>query len=121
MFDEGGKNLLNGVKLSFERGFGFSQDPNLDSSAHCIDDNKIVYTLGKQIIQYEMLTENQKVVDQIEQDEEITSFIYFKNLMLEDNIMYSIYAMDKTYPSIIIKNYSKNNSQKFIMSHLEKE
>lgn len=56
MFDETGAVLLNGVKLTFERGFGFSQDPEIISPAHCIDDNKVVYLLGKQIIQYDMLT-----------------------------------------------------------------
>lgn len=56
MFDETGTVLLNGVKLTFERGFGFSQDPEIISPAHCIDDNKVVYLLGKQIIQYDMLT-----------------------------------------------------------------
>ena len=69
MFDETGTQLLNGVKLSFERGFGFIQNPTLNSPAHCIDDNKIIYLVGKQIIQYDMLTENQKVIDSIDQDE----------------------------------------------------
>jgi hypothetical protein len=41
--------------------------------------------------------------------------------MLDDNIMYSVYANNKTYPSIIGKNYSKNMTQKYVMSHLEKE
>ena len=69
MFDETGNILLNGVKLTFERGFGFNQNPSIQSPAHCIDDNKVVYLLGKQIIQYDMLTQNQKVVDQIDQEE----------------------------------------------------
>lgn len=68
MFDETGTQLLNGVKLSFERAFGFIQNPILKSPAHSIDDNKIIYLVGKQIIQYDMLTENQKVVDSIDQD-----------------------------------------------------
>ncbi len=38
--------------------------------------------------------------------------------MLDDNIMYSIHAMNKTYPSIITKNYSKNMTQKYVMAHL---
>lgn len=41
--------------------------------------------------------------------------------MLDDNILYSIHAMNKTYPSIIGKNYSKNMTQKYVMAHLEKE
>lgn len=59
---------MNGIKLTFERGFGFEQNPNINSTAHSIDDNKVVYILGKQIIQYDMLTENQKVIDNISQD-----------------------------------------------------
>lgn len=121
MFDETGTQLLNGVKLSFQRAFGFIQNPTLKSPAHSIDDNKIIYLVGKQIIQYDMLTESQKVVDSIDQDEQITAFIYFKNLMLDDNILYSTYAMSKTYPSIVSKNYSNGLTQKYVMTHLEKE
>jgi len=54
MFDDRG-NLQNGVKLSFEKGFGFNQDPSVNS-AQCIDDNKIIYILGKQMVLYDMLT-----------------------------------------------------------------
>ena len=38
--------------------------------------------------------------------------------MLDDNILYSIHAMNKTYPSIIGKNYSKIITQKYVMAHL---
>jgi len=54
MFDERG-NLQNGVKLAFEKGFGFNQHPSL-ACAQSIDDNKVLYTLGKQILLYDMLT-----------------------------------------------------------------
>lgn len=54
MFDDRG-NLQNGVKLSFEKGFGFNQNINV-TSAQSIDDNKIIYILGKQIVLYDMLT-----------------------------------------------------------------
>ena len=54
MYDDRG-NLQNGVKLSFEKGFGFNQNPSL-SFAQSIDDNKIIYTLGKQIVLYDILT-----------------------------------------------------------------
>ena len=54
MFDDRG-NLQNGVKLSFEKGFGFNQNINV-TSAQSIDDNKIIYILGKQIMLYDMLT-----------------------------------------------------------------
>jgi hypothetical protein len=36
-------------------------------SAHSIDDNKILYIVGKQLVLYDMLTENQKVIDSIGQ------------------------------------------------------
>jgi len=65
MFDERG-NLQNGVKLSFEKGFGFNQNLNVNR-AQSIDDNKIVYVLGKQIVEYNMLTENQRVIDEFGQ------------------------------------------------------
>lgn len=119
MFDDRG-NLQNGVRLSFEKGFGFNQDV-LVNSAQCIDDNKIIYILGKQIVLYDMLTENQKVIDNFGQEEEITCFKYFKNMMLDDNILYAVYAANKIYPTLVIKNFSKGHYQKYVMSHLEKE
>jgi len=61
MFDDHG-NLHNGIKLTFEKGFGFNQSLNVNS-AQSIDDNKIVYILGKQIVLYDMLTENQRLID----------------------------------------------------------
>lgn len=38
--------------------------------------------------------------------------------MLDDNIMYAVHASDKTYPSVIAKNYSKNMTRKYVMAHL---
>lgn len=38
--------------------------------------------------------------------------------MLDDNILYSTHAMNKTYPSIVAKNYSKGLNQKYVMAHL---
>lgn len=64
MFDERG-NLINGVKLVFEKGFGFNQGLGCAVS---IDDNKVVYTVGKQIVLYDMLTEVQRVIDNYSQD-----------------------------------------------------
>ncbi len=66
MFDERG-NILNGIRLAFEKGFGFIQDADINNSAHCIDDNKIIYILAKQIVLYDILTENQRVIDSIGQ------------------------------------------------------
>lgn len=68
-----------------------------------------------------MLTENQKIIDIFGQEEEITFFKYYKNIMLDDNILYSIYAENKIYPTLIAKNISKGSIQKYVMSHLEKE
>lgn len=119
MFDQRG-NLQNGVRLSFQKGFGFNQNSEV-SSAQSIDDNKIIYILGKQIVLYDMLSENQKVIDSIGQEQEITCFKYYKNLMLDDNILYAIYSANKIYPTLMIKNFSKGNTQKYVMSHLQKE
>ncbi len=55
MFDESGSTLLNGVKLSFEKGFGFHQNPDLKNGGYCIDDNRIIYLLSSQIVLYDML------------------------------------------------------------------
>lgn len=67
MFDESGKILLNGVQLGFEKGFGFNQSTSMRCNAYSIDDNKMVYLLGKQIVVYDMLAETQRVVDAIGQ------------------------------------------------------
>jgi len=65
-----------------------------------------------------MLTENQRVIDTFGQDEEVTCFKYFKNIMLDDNILYALGAPTKTYPTLALKNFSKGNSTRFILSHL---
>ena len=42
--------------------------------------------------------------------------------MLEDNILYSLSAENKIYPTLIVKNFSKGTiADKYVMSHLEKE
>jgi hypothetical protein len=119
MFDDRG-TLINGVRLAFEKGFGFNQSPAL-SCAQSIDDNKIIYTLGKQILLYDMLTEVQKVIDSFSQDEDITCFKYFKNMILDDNILYALGAPSKTYPVLVLKNFSKGNTHRYVLAHLEKE
>jgi hypothetical protein len=117
MFDERG-NLINGVKLMFEKGFGFNQGLGCAVS---IDDNKMVYTVGKQVVLYDMLTEVQRVIDSFGQDEEVTCFKYFKNMMLDDNLLYALGAPSKAYPSLVLRNFSKGNSTRYVLSHLEKE
>ena len=119
MFDDRG-NLQNGVRLAFEKGFGFHQGPT-PACAQSIDDNKIIYLLGKQIVLYDMLTEVQKVIDNFGQDEEVTCFKYYKNIMLDDNIMYALASPSKTYPVLVLNNFSKGNVNKIPLTHLEKE
>lgn len=77
--------------------------------------------LGKQVVLYDMLTENQRVIDAIGQEEEITCFKYYKNLMLDDNILYALYSANKIYPTLIVHNFSKGlPPQRLVLSHLEK-
>ena len=121
MFDDTGKTLLNGVQLTFEKGFGFNQAADMKNNAYSIDDNRMIYVLAKQIVVYDMLSENQKVIDSIGQEEEITCFIYFKNIMLDDNYIYAVQAINKTYPSIVLHNFSKGIQNRYVLSHLEKE
>ena len=108
------------MRLAFEKGFGFNQHPAL-ACAQSIDDNKVIYTLGKQILLYDMLTEVQKVIDNFGQDEEVSCFKYFKNIMLDDNILYALAAPSKTYPILVLKNFSKGNNNRYVLSHLEKD
>lgn len=120
MFDETGTTLLNGIKLSFEKGFGYNQNPDLKNNAHCIDDNRIIYILSSQIVLYDMLAETQKVIDNFDSDEEIGSMLYFKNIMLEDNIIYAFHNSNKSFPSLVVLNFSKNFTQKIMLANLEK-
>ena len=118
MFDETGATLLNGVKLSFEKGFGFNQNPDIKNTAHCIDDNRIIYLLSSQIVLYDMLAETQKVIASFQSDEEVGSMLYFKNIMLEDNIIYGLHNSNKSFPSLTVMNFSKNFSQKIMLANL---
>ena len=68
-----------------------------------------------------MLTEVQKVIDTYAQDEEVTCFKYFKNMMLDDNILYSLVSPSKTYPTIVLKNFSKGSHTRYVLTHLEKD
>lgn len=71
MFDESGTTLLNGVRLKFEKGFGFNQSPNIKNTAYCIDDNRIIYLLASQIVIYEYAgAVTQRVIDTFDYDEE---------------------------------------------------
>ena len=78
----------------------------------------MVYILGKQVLIYDMLTENQKQIDYFGQDEDVTYFKYFKNMMLDDNILYALSVPSRTYPSLVLKNFSKGSSVKFVLGHL---
>lgn len=121
MFDESGTTLLNGIKLNFEKGFGYNQDPCLKSNAYCIDDNRIIYVLSKQIVMYDLLAETQKVIDCFDFEENITAMLYFKNILLEDNIIFGIHCSNKSFPSVVIHNFSKNFTNKLMLANLEKD
>lgn len=121
MFDESGTTLLNGVRLSFEKGFGFNQSPNIKNTAYCIDDNRIIYLLASQIVIYDMLAETQRVIDTFDYDEEVGAMLYFKNIMLEDNILYALHGLNRSFPSLTIMNFSKNYPLKIVLANLEKE
>ena len=121
MFDESETNLLNGIKVNFERGFGYCQNPNIKSSAHCIDDNRIIYVLSSQIVLYDMLAETQKVIDCFDYEESVGALIYFKNIMLEDNVIYAIHNASKSFPSLVLHNFTKNYFQNIMLANLEKE
>ena len=119
MFDETNTTLLNGIKISFEKGFGFCQN-DTKNSAYCIDDNRIIYILASQIVLYDLLSESQKIIDIFDYEEEVGAMIHFKNIMLEDNIIYAIHNSNKSFPSLMMHNFSKNFNQKFMLANLEK-
>lgn len=121
MFDDLGTTLLNGIKVGFERGFGYCQNPALKNSAHCIDDNRVIYVLASQIVLYDMLAETQKVIDSFDIEESVGALIYFKNIMLEDNVVYSLENASKSFPSLILHNFTKNYTQNISLANLEKE
>jgi hypothetical protein len=121
MFDESGTTLLNGVRLSFEKGFGFNQSPHIKNTAYCVDDNRIIYLLASQIVIYDMLAETQRVIDTFDFDEEVGAMLYFKNIMLEDNILYALHGLNRSFPSLTIMNFSKNYPVKIVLANLEKE
>ncbi len=49
------------------------------------------------------------------------ALIYFNNIMLEDNIIYALHNSNKSFPSLVIHNFSKSFNQKFMLANLEKE
>lgn len=44
--------------------------------------------------------------------------IYFKNIMLEDNVVYAIHNPNKSFPSLIIHNFTKKLNQVFMLATL---
>ena len=47
--------------------------------------------------------------------------IYFKNIMLEDNVVYAIHNPNKSFPSLIIHNFTKKLNQVFMLATLQKD
>lgn len=41
--------------------------------------------------------------------------------MLDDNAIYAVQAANKTYPSIVLHNFSKGNQHRYVLTHIEKE
>jgi hypothetical protein len=54
MFDDKHQKILNGVTLAVSKAVGFNQQP-LQSNAYSLDESKIAYTCGKNIIVYDLL------------------------------------------------------------------
>ena len=65
-----------------------------------------------------MLAETQRVIDNFDFDEEVGAISYFKNIMLEDNIIYALHNCNKSFPSLTIMNFSKNYPQKIMLASL---
>ena len=76
--------------------------------------------LSSQIAIYDMLAQSQKLIDSFDSDEEVGALAYFKNIMLEDNIVYSLHSPNKSFPTLTIMNFSKNFSQKIVVDNLYK-
>jgi len=65
-----------------------------------------------------MLAETQKVIDSFDADEDIGAMLYFKNILLEDNIVYAIHSSNKSFPCLVMMNFSKNFVQKIMLANL---
>ena len=81
----------------------------------------MIYILASQIVLYDMLSETQKVISTFDFDESIGALLYFKNIMLEDNIIYALHTASKSFPSLVLHNFTKNFTQKIVLANLEKE
>lgn len=55
MFDDKHQKLLNGVSLAVSKALGFSQK-HLRSNAYSLDESKLTYVCGKNIVVYDLLT-----------------------------------------------------------------
>jgi hypothetical protein len=121
MFDESGTVLLNGVRMSWERGFGFCQNSMLSTSpAYCLDDHHIFYAVGSQIVMYDSLTETQKLVDGFDGDEELMGFVYYRSALFEDEVVYVLQSRVRG-SSLVLTNYSKATRQKVSLFNLERD
>lgn len=79
MFDEKKQKLLNGVGLAICKGIGFSQR-QMRHNAFSLDESKLAYICGKNIVVYDLKTEIQKVFERPEDEAEVTAFSFFKTL-----------------------------------------
>jgi hypothetical protein len=68
-----------------------------------------------------MLAETQKVIDEFEYDDEVSAMLYYKNILLEDNIIYAVRNNNKSFPSLVMLNFSKNLKQEILLANLERE
>lgn len=60
MFDDKHQKLLNGVNLGVAKALGFNQR-HLRTNAYSLDESKLTYVCGKNIVVYDLLSETQKV------------------------------------------------------------
>ena len=121
MLDEKDQKLLNGVSLVVAKELGFDQK-DLRTNAYSLDESKLTYACGKNIIVYDLLTETQKVFQRPCEEEGITAFGCFKTLYSEDYVIYAAKSNQRNVAAYVgIINVWKNNVRSYAVQNLESE
>ncbi|EGR27724.1 hypothetical protein IMG5_190190 [Ichthyophthirius multifiliis] len=121
MWTKGGTEFMNGVILKIQQSYGCQQNL-FKKNLYIINNNILIYTCGKHIIQYHMQQQKQTIIIKSIEDEQVVAMNYYYNIQREKlKIACGLQSTQDKYSQIKIykQKQQKNECKILLHSHIE--
>lgn len=117
MWSKNAAEFLNGVTLSLDVSFGYSQAP-IRKNVYFVAEDTLIFLSGKHIIEYDIIRKKETYLLKNLDDESIVAMNYYMNKKHVLSVAVALKSTSRVLPQVKIYSKTKNFSYSLVHAHL---